>query len=66
MTIDHLVFEIAGLFILYSVALTHYHSSYWLWFTVFVGENLLQSTFTGFCPLAIILKRIGAKSVCAF
>ena len=43
MTIDRWVFAIAGLFILASVALAHYHSSYWLWFTVFVGANLLQS-----------------------
>ena len=66
MTIDRLVFAIAGFFILASVALSHYHSPYWLWFTVFVGANLLQSAFTSFCPLAIILKRFGVKSGCAF
>ena len=66
MTIDRLVFAVAGFFILASVALAHYHSQYWLWFTVFVGANLLQSAFTGFCPLAIILKRFGVKLGCAF
>ena len=45
----------AGAFILVSLALAHYHSPYWLWFTAFVGFNLLQSSFTNFCPLEIIL-----------
>jgi hypothetical protein len=39
--------------------LAHYHSQYWLWFTAFVGFNLLQSSFTNFCPLEIILKKCG-------
>lgn len=66
MTIDRIVFAAAGSFILLSVLLAHFHSSYWLWFTAFVGANLFQSAFSGFCPLALILKRLGVKSGCAF
>ena len=49
-----------------SLALAHWHSPNWLWFTAFVGANLFQASFTGFCPLAIILKRVGLKPGCAF
>ncbi len=66
MTIDRAVFAIAGLFVLLSVLLAHFHSENWLWFTAFVGANLLQSAFTGFCPMAMILKKLGLKSGCAF
>ena len=66
MTIDRLVMAFAGTFILISVSLSVLHSLNWLWFTGFVGLNLLQAAFTGFCPLALILKRFGVKSGCAF
>ena len=66
MTIDRAVFAIAGLFVLLSVVLAHFHSENWLWFTGFVGANLLQSSFTRFCPMAMILKKLGLKSGCAF
>lgn len=66
MTIDRMVMAFAGSFILGSLALAHWHSVNWLWFTAFVGANLLQAAFTGFCPLAIILKKLGVKSGCAF
>jgi hypothetical protein len=56
----HLIIRrFAGTFILLSLVLAHYHSPYWLWFTAFVGFNLLQSSFTNFCPLEIILKKCG-------
>ena len=61
MTVDRLVFAIAGSFILLSLALSQIHHVYWLFFTAFVGLNLLQSAFTGFCPLAKILKAVGIK-----
>jgi hypothetical protein len=51
MTLENTIRAFAGTF-----------SAYWLWFTAFVGFNLLQSSFTGFCPLAMILKRLGVKS----
>ena len=66
MNVDRLVFAFAGIFILASLALSQYHSVYWLWFTAFVGANLLQSAFTGFCPLAMILKAIGKAPGTAF
>lgn len=66
MTIERLVFAVAGSFILISLLLAHYHSELWLWFTAFVGANLLQSAFTGFCPLAILLKKLGVKPGSAF
>ncbi len=66
MTIDRVVFAVAGSFILTSLLLAHFHSENWLWFTAFVGANLFQSAFTGFCPMAIILKKLGVKSGCAF
>ncbi|MEQ1636611.1 MAG: DUF2892 domain-containing protein [Methylococcales bacterium] len=66
MSIDRIVFAAAGSFILISLLLAHYHSANWLWFTAFVGANLFQSAFTGFCPLAMILKKLGFKPGCAF
>lgn len=66
MSIDRMVMAFAGSFILISLALAHWHSPNWLWFTAFVGANLFQASFTGFCPLAMILKKFGVKSGCAF
>lgn len=54
----------AGAFILASLVLAHYHSRNWLWFTAFVGFNLLQSSFTNFCPLEMILKKLGVGGAC--
>lgn len=66
MTIDRVVMAFAGFVILLSVLLSQFHSSYWLLLTAFVGANLLQAAFTGFCPLATILKLIGIKPGAAF
>lgn len=66
MTIDRLVLAVAGGFVLLSVILSQLHHVYWLFFTAFVGLNLLQSAFTGFCPLAKILKAAGVKPGEAF
>ena len=66
MSIERIVFAVAGTFILISVLLAHFFSPYWLWFTAFVGLNLLQSAFTGFCPLATILKKLGKQPGTAF
>ncbi len=66
MSIDRMVMAFAGAFILLSLALAHWHSPNWLWFTAFVGANLFQASFSGFCPLAMILKKFGFKSGCAF
>ncbi len=62
----HLIIRrFAGAFILASLVLAHYHSSNWLWFTAFVGFNLLQSSFTNFCPLEMILKKLGVGGSCS-
>jgi len=66
MSIDRIVFAFAGIVILTSLALSQYHAVEWLWLTAFVGANLFQSAFTGFCPLAMVLKMLGAKPGCAF
>lgn len=65
-TLDRWVFRIVGLFILGSLALSQLHSVHWLWFTAFVGANLFQASFTGFCPLAIVLNKLGVKPGAAF
>lgn len=62
MTIERYLRGIAGSFVLASVLLAHYHSDYWLFFTGFVGLNLLQSAFTNWCPMMIILKKLGVES----
>jgi hypothetical protein len=59
MKMHMIIRRFAGAFILLSLVLAHYHSPYWLWFTAFVGFNLLQSSFTNFCPLEMILRKAG-------
>lgn len=59
MNIDRMLRIIAGAFILASVLLAHFHSVHWLWFTGFVGANLLQSGFTNWCPMITILRKLG-------
>lgn len=66
MNIDRLVFAVAGVFIIVSVLLAVFHSLHWLWFTAFVGANMFQASFSGFCPMAKILKGIGLKPGEAF
>jgi hypothetical protein len=66
MNIDRIVVGVAGAFILASVVLSALHSPYWLWFTAFVGANLMQSAFTGFCPMAKILAMLGVRPGNAF
>ncbi len=66
MELDRMVLVFAGSFILISLFLAVVFSHYWLWFTAFVGANLVQAAFTGFCPLAKILKLFGVKPGAAF
>jgi hypothetical protein len=66
MNIDRAVLAFAGLMVLASLALAHYVSPNWLWLTAFVGLNLIQSSFTGFCPAAMVFRALGAKQGCAF
>jgi Inner membrane protein YgaP-like, transmembrane domain len=64
MKLQLIIRRFAGAFILISLVLAHYVSPYWLWFTAFVGFNLLQSSFTNFCPLEMILKKTGVGGSC--
>jgi len=66
MNIDRVVFAFAGLVVLLSLLLGHFFSPWWLVVTASVGLNLLQAAFTGFCPLAIILKKVGIPAGQAF
>jgi hypothetical protein len=66
MNTNRMVRMFAGIFVLISLGLgvpesPFFVSKYFLWFTVFVGANLLQSSFTQFCPLEIMLKKIGVR-----
>lgn len=61
MTIENQIRAFAGTFILLSLLLSLVHSHYWLFFTTLVGVNLLQSSFTHFCPLEMILKKLQNK-----
>ncbi|WPC76039.1 YgaP family membrane protein [Vibrio porteresiae] len=64
MNVEQGVRCLAGSMILLSVALTYWVHPYFVWFTVFVGGNLLQSAFTGICPAVWILKKLGLRSCC--
>jgi hypothetical protein len=66
MTLDRTMLAFAGTMVLLSVILTTFVSPLFVWFTVFIGLNLLQSAFTGFCPAAIVFKKLGVKPGCAF
>jgi hypothetical protein len=66
MTIDKAVMAFAGMVVLVSLGLSQWHSPYWLLLTAFVGLNLLQASFTGYCPAAIVLRRFGVRAGCAF
>jgi hypothetical protein len=66
MTIESWVRAFAGSFVLLSLVLGApgsplFQDIHWLWFTAFVGANLLQSSVTGFCPLVTILKKLGVR-----
>lgn len=66
MSIDRIVMAFAGAMILLSVTLAHCFSPWWMLLAGFVGLNLFQAAFTGFCPLAMMLKRMGVKPGAAF
>jgi Protein of unknown function (DUF2892) len=66
MTIDRIVFAVAGALVLASVALSQYVDGRWVWLGGFVGAMMLQGAFTGFCPLPFLLKKLGVRSGCCF
>lgn len=66
MTLDKAVLVFAGFMTLLSLALTYFVHPAWMLLTVFVGLNLIQSAFTGICPVVRVLKRLGFKPGAAF
>ena len=62
MTVERAVFSFAGFMVLLSLVLTYFVHGGFVWFTVFVGANLLQFGFTGFCPAAMVFKKMGLKT----
>ena len=66
MNLDRAVLAFAGLMILISAALVYFVSPWWLLLTAFVGLNLLQASVTGFCPAAVVFRKLGLASGCAF
>jgi Protein of unknown function (DUF2892) len=66
MNLDKAVVSFAGIMVLLSLALAQIYSPYWLLLTVFVGANMLQAGFTGFCPAAMIMKKLGLRPGNAF
>jgi len=62
MNVDRIVHSVAGTFIQASLALAHWHSPNWLWFTAFVGANLLQSGLTNWCLMSSILTKLGVPT----
>lgn len=66
MSIERAIMAFAGTMILVSVLLTLLVSPYFIWFTAFIGANLLQSTVTGFCPVARMFRTLGLKSGSVF
>lgn len=66
MSLDRAVMLFAGCMVLLSVLLTVFVSPLFMWFTVFIGFNQIQASFTGFCPAASVFKKFGVNTGCAF
>jgi small-conductance mechanosensitive channel len=66
MSIDRAVLTFAGLMVLASLLLTHFVHPGFVWFTAFIGVNLVQSAFTGFCPAAMLFRKLGIRPGAAF
>jgi Inner membrane protein YgaP-like, transmembrane domain len=66
MNVDRAVFTLAGSLVLIGTALGYWVSPYWLLLTAFVGANMLQAAFTGFCPAALIFRKLGLSAGAAF
>lgn len=66
MTLDAAVLRFAGVVVLLSVALSIYVHPWWIGLTIFAGLNLIQASFTGFCPAAMVFRKLGVRPGCAF
>ncbi len=62
MSLERSIMAFAGFMVLLSLALTYFIHPYFVWLTVFVGANLFQSAFTGFCPVGLLLHKLGIRS----
>ena len=62
MSIERGLFVFAGILIMLTVLLAMFHHPYWAWFTFFIGFNMFQSAFSGFCPAAMIMKKMGMQT----
>ena len=62
MSLERSIMAFAGFMVLLSLALTYFVHPYFVWLTIFVGANLFQSAFTGFCPAAIVMHKLGIRS----
>jgi hypothetical protein len=66
MNLDKFVLLFAGLMVLFSVILTHWHHQNWIWLTVFISLNMIQASLTGFCPVVVAVKKAGLRRGHAF
>ena len=66
MNVDKAVLAFAGCVVLLGLALGTYVNAYWYLLTAFAGLNMIQASFTGFCPAAIVFKKLGLRDGCAF
>ena len=64
MTLENIIRVLAGTLVITSLGLAHWIDQRWLLLAAFVGVNLIQSAFTGFCPAEILLKKLGVKGAC--
>ena len=62
MTVDRAVFAFLGCVVLAGVALAHFVNPWWIGLTIFAGLNAIQTAFTGFCPAAIVFKKLGVRT----
>lgn len=66
MSVDRMVFVFAGFVVLLGVGLAHFVHPWWIALTIFAGLNMMQAAFTGFCPAAMLFKKLGFKPGAAF
>jgi len=62
MTVERIIYMVAGLMVMLTVTLSHFHHEYWLFMTLFIGFNLFQTSFTQWCPLDRILRAVGIQT----
>ena len=66
MNVDKAVLAFAGFVVLFGLALGYYVNSYWYLLTAFAGLNMMQASFTGICPAAMVFRKLGLRDGCAF